>query len=169
MISAASPEMIGVDSLVPPNTCMFVGWLLSSTQPLYCGSPPAFFLSEHSDQPRSPGANASMTLLVCEMPAPDRPDTWLLVQCPLLSPNPYAPCCAYTRSDVEPPAPITHGSDPAVPYVLPMPASPVSPTTVTPASTASWLKMLTGSFAVSGYGFEPNDSLMTSTCATFTA
>ena len=91
-----------------------------------------------------------MTLLVCEMPLDDRPDTWLLVYLPFDSGKPYVPVWAYTRSDVLAPTAITFGSVEPVPSVLPAPLSPVLAVTVTPASTASWLAMLTGSCAVSG-------------------
>ena len=50
-----------------------------------------------------------------------------------------------------------------------VPASPVLATTVTPASTAALSASEIGSLPVSGNGLPPNDSLITSTSATFTA
>ena len=50
-----------------------------------------------------------------------------------------------------------------------VPASPVEATTVTPASTAALSARVIGSSPLSGNGFAPKDSLMTSTPATLTA
>src|SRR5579885_2301978 len=69
--------------------------------------------------------------------------------------------CWYERNVVDAPTLMRFGSVDGEPSVLVTPASPELTTTVTPAATASSSAMRTASTALSGNGFEPNDSLRT--------
>src|SRR4051812_2354219 len=93
----------------------------------------------------------------------------LFAQVPPDSCDPAKPSCRYDRNVVVADTPITFGEVDGEPSVLVRPESPVLATTVTPASTAASSARVIGSLPLSGKGFPPKDSLMTSTPATFTA
>ena len=99
-----------------------------------------------------------------EKPAELNPEMLLSMNPPLfvkgITPSPV---CACNRNWVVAPEAITLGSVDGEPKVPAVPASPVLTTTVTPARTAALLASEIGSFALSGNGLPPKDSLITST------
>src|SRR5690349_1372300 len=123
----------------------------------------------HSAQPRSPGAARSGTRACCVTPPELRLEMLPLAQVPFENWTPAKPSCWYERKVVVAATPITFAELDGEPTVPVVPASPVLATTVTPASTAALSASEIGSLPLSGNGLAPNDSLMTSTPATFTA
>src|SRR4051812_29096917 len=123
----------------------------------------------HSAQPRSPGAARSGTRACWVMPPELSEEMLPLAQVPLENPTPAKPSCWYERNVVVAATPITLAEVDGEPTVPLVPASPVLATTVTPASTAAASASEMGSLLLSGNGFAPKDSLMTSTPAWFTA
>src|SRR4051812_8006683 len=127
-------------------------------------------LGLHSAHPRSPGAARSGTRAFWVTPPELSEEMLLSAHVPFENCGaPAKPVCWYERNVVVAATPITFGSLDGEPMVLVVPESPVLATTVTPASTAASSASEIGSLPVSGNGLPPNDSLMTSTPATFTA
>src|SRR4051794_27088383 len=123
----------------------------------------------HRAQPRSPGAARSATWAEWVTPPELSEEMLLSAQVPLEKPTPAKPSCWYERKVVVAATPMTAGLVDGEPLVPLVPASPVLATTVTPAATAASSASAIGSSSVSGNGLPPNDSLSTSTPATFTA